>query len=378
MEQSVLNSLYKSHQESTLFGRYIHSEHIQPLLDKWSNKIDVEEIGRSVNNLPINSITIGKGSKKVLMWSQMHGNESTTTKALFDLLNAFEDVILSGIFQNCTLKIIAILNPDGAKAYTRINANAVDLNRDAQDLSQPESKVLLACFNNFKPDFCFNLHGQRTLFSAGNTNKIATLSFLSPAEDEVRTITDTRKKAMEVIVAINNSLQFDLPNQIGRYDDGFNINCVGDSFQSLNAPTLLFEAGHYADDYNREEVRRFIFKSLIVALDYISKEEVTGNQYKDYFKIPENGKLFYDIIIRNAKFDDKLLDIGINYEEVLKDNTIVFQPIVLEIKDLSDFFGHKVVNANKHTVLNLNKEEINIGSANDFVMINNEKSSLKL
>ena len=378
MEQSVLNSLYKSHQESTLFGRYIHSEHIQPLLDKWSNKIDVEEIGRSVNNLPINSITIGKGSKKVLMWSQMHGNESTTTKALFDLLSAFEDVILSGIFQNCTLKIIAILNPDGAKAYTRINANAVDLNRDAQDLSQPESKVLLACFNNFKPDFCFNLHGQRTLFSAGNTNKIATLSFLSPAEDEVRTITDTRKKAMEVIVAINNSLQFDLPNQIGRYDDGFNINCVGDSFQSLNAPTLLFEAGHYADDYNREEVRRFIFKSLIVALDYISKEEVTGNQYKDYFKIPENGKLFYDIIIRNAKFDDKLLDIGINYEEVLKDNTIVFQPIVLEIKDLSDFFGHKVVNANKHTVLNLNKEEINIGSANDFVMINNEKSSLKL
>ena len=48
------------------------------------------------------------------------------------------------ILKACTLYIIPILNPDGAKAYTRLNANEVDLNRDAQDLSQPESKVLRA------------------------------------------------------------------------------------------------------------------------------------------------------------------------------------------------------------------------------------------
>ena len=28
----------------------------------------------------------------------------------------------------------------------------------------------------------------------------------------------------------------------------FNINCV-DKFQSLGVPTLLFEAGHYGNDY---------------------------------------------------------------------------------------------------------------------------------
>jgi murein tripeptide amidase MpaA len=35
-----------------------------------------------------------------------------------------------------------MLNPDGAKTYTRENANKVDLNRDSQDLTQPESKIL--------------------------------------------------------------------------------------------------------------------------------------------------------------------------------------------------------------------------------------------
>ena len=51
-----------------------------------------------------------------------------------------------------------MVNPDGAKLYTRVNANEVDLNRDSVNLSQPESKVLRNVFEEFKPDYCFNLH----------------------------------------------------------------------------------------------------------------------------------------------------------------------------------------------------------------------------
>ena len=57
-----------------------------------------------------------------------------------------------------------MLNPDGATLYTRANANAVDLNRDSQDLTQPARRVLRATFERFKPDYCFNLHDQRTIF----------------------------------------------------------------------------------------------------------------------------------------------------------------------------------------------------------------------
>jgi murein tripeptide amidase MpaA len=46
-----------------------------------------------------------------------------------------------------------MLNPDGAKSYTRVNANEVDLNRDSQNLTQPESRVLRTAFDLFQPDF---------------------------------------------------------------------------------------------------------------------------------------------------------------------------------------------------------------------------------
>ena len=112
------------------------------------------------------------------------------------------------------------------QAYTRNNANDVDLNRDAVNLTQPESISLRAVFDKFKPNFCFNLHGQKTIYAAGKKGKPATLSFLSPAADRERLLTPARLKAMQIILSINRSLANKIPNQIARYDDCFNINCV--------------------------------------------------------------------------------------------------------------------------------------------------------
>ena len=378
MNHTLLNNLFNSYKESSLYGRYITLKNITPLIAKLPAKFKTEIIGQSVLGKDISSITFGAGSKKVLLWSQMHGNESTTTKAAFDMLNSFVGDDLNMILEACTIKLIPMLNPDGSEAYTRLNANQVDLNRDAQALTQPESRVLLDCYKAFKPDFCFNLHGQRTLFSAGNTNNVATLSFLSPSADSERGLTLARKKAMSIINAINTSLQIDLPDQIGRYDDGFNINCVGDAFQFLETPTVLFEAGHYKDDYNREEVRRFVYKSLLVGLKCIASTNVSGEDYKNYFSIPENGKLFYDIIIKNAQFDDGIKDVGINYQERLIDKQLKFVPQIVFIGDLSEFYGHKVLNANNSKIFTASDELVFDGYENDFVKIDNVKLSLNL
>ena len=185
MQVEDIKRLFLKHKEHSLSHRYITHKHIEPLLEKRSDILHVETIGQSVLNNPIYGLKIGNGKKRILMWSQMHGNESTTTKALFDLFNTFLDTHseFNYILEACTLYIIPILNPDGALAYTRINANGVDLNRDAQNLTQPESTVLRNIFEIFKPHFCYNLHGQRTIFSAGTTNNSATVSFLAPAQD---------------------------------------------------------------------------------------------------------------------------------------------------------------------------------------------------
>ncbi len=379
MQNETLKALFTSHKEPSLFGRYITLNNLSPLIANLPNTFKVEVIGHSVLKAPIHSITIGKGKKRILLWSQMHGNESTTTKALFDLFNVLSSnsEIANNISNNCTLTVIPMLNPDGANAYTRLNANEVDLNRDAQNVSQPESKVLKAVFDRFKPNYCFNLHGQRTIFSAGATSNVATVSFLTPAAEPTRAVTESRTISMEIIAEMNAMLQNEIPNQVGIYDDGFNNNCVGDSFQSLDVPTILFEAGHYKDDYDREVVRRYIFQSYLTSLNYIALNEIEGKKHEKYFLIPENDKLFYDIIIRNTIIDSKRVDVAIQFEEKLLKNQINFIPVVKKIETLQNFYAHREIDAKNASVSDTQKKSLNIGAIVDYIMINNEKVFIK-
>ncbi|RZK00939.1 MAG: peptidase M14 [Flavobacterium sp.] len=257
-----------SQNKEKIIGRYITLEDIEPLLQKLNNEKELQIIGKSVLEKPIYSYQIGTGKTKILLWSQMHGNESTTTKALIDFLNFLNNKseLANQLLEFFTFYSIPILNPDGAKLYTRENANRVDLNRDSQNLTQPESRILRKIYEEFKPDYCYNLHDQRTIFGVADTGKPATVSFLAPSYNEERTINTERTKSINVIVRMNELLQKYIPGQVGRFDDSFNINCIGDTFQSMGTPTILFEAGHFQDDYEREETRKFIFFALLSLL----------------------------------------------------------------------------------------------------------------
>ena len=361
----IFHSCYLDFKNKSISGRYLHLKHIEPLLESNNNLFQIDVIGSSVLKKPIYGLRFGSGSKKVLMWSQMHGNESTTTKALFDVLNYIrtDDSFGSYISQNFTLYIVPMLNPDGAEAYTRVNANAIDLNRDAQNLSQPESVILNEVFRTFKPDFCFNLHDQRTIFSAGKTALPATVSFLTPAEDKDRRITPQRKRSMEIIGIMNVFLQKHIPGQVGRYDDGYNINCVGDTFQSEGVPTILFESGHFQNDYQREQTRMYIACSIVCAINFIGEHNVDGENYKSYFQIPENDKLFYDVVLRNFPIleNSKLeqCDVAILFKETLRNGKIEFTPMVERIERKIKFYGHKEFDMNKIEMSAIEKYEIN-------------------
>src|SRR5690554_327266 len=384
MTSSLLKNLFDSHKESSLENRYIHLEHITPLIENLKMSFQVDVIGHSVLGKPIHVIKIGTGPKKILMWSQMHGNESTTTKAVFDICNVFNDgsnSIIEHILETCTMFLVPMLNPDGSKLYTRHNANNVDLNRDAKNLSQPESRVLRGLFQTFKPDYCFNLHGQRTIFGVENTANSATLSFLSPAQDQACSITETRKIAMEVIAATNKVLQEQIPNQIGRYDDAYNDNCVGDTFQTLNCPTILFEAGHFVNDYHREITRFYMFQAILYSIYYISATRITGEGFEPYLNIPENFKNHFDVLIRKAKIikplKGQVVDVAIQYQEILKNNTIEFVPKVEKIGDLSTYFGHRELSAEGFELVLENGSNITEGLEVEYVIINSVKYSIK-
>lgn len=375
-----IESWYRDNFEFRLRGRYVTLQHIYPLLDTYKMNYEISVPGRSEMNRDIPMLKIGNGKEIVLAWSQMHGNESTTTKALFDFLkfvtqkhHSFQPQI-EKFLSNYTFYIIPMLNPDGAQNYTRENANNVDLNRDAQNLSQIESQCLRNVFNEIKPSLCLNMHDQRSIYGL-KTGKPATISFLSPAADAERTITEPRKIAMQQIVKMTEFLQKYIPGQVGRYDDSFNAACVGDTFQKAGVPTILFEAGHCGQDYQREKTREYIFYSLLSLFNII--EEKSGQiQFKEYFKIPENLKNYNDFILRNVMVpnEKKAVSISIQYVETLKNKKIVFVPIIDGIGELKDKVGHKEVNGNNGEILTNSQENLTIGQLISKIIAKNDDS----
>ncbi|WP_284653816.1 M14 family metallopeptidase [Flavobacterium terrisoli] len=365
----------QQYKEESLFGRYITLKHIEPILSKYPTTI----VGHSVMGKPIYQLLLGSGKTKVFMWSQMHGNESTTTKALFDFINFLHaDTELSkGIMSSFTFCLLPMLNPDGAELYTRENANSIDLNRDAQDLSQPESKALRQVFENFQPDYCYNLHDQRTIFGVADSGQPATVSFLAPAYNEAREINETRTKAMRIIVAMNQTLQALIPNQVGRFDDSFNFNCVGDTFQYLNVPTVLFEAGHFPNDYEREETRKYIFAALLSGIQYLYENDVVDNKNEYYLKIPQNKVVFYDFVYKNVKinYDDKekIINFAAQYKEVLNKDKVTFEARIAQIDNLDNFFGHHVIDAQDKMYHDNESNFPNIEQKADFYLGKNIK-----
>lgn len=362
-----IDNWYRDNFEVKLSGRYIAPDHISSLLEDHSKEFEVSVAGNSENGLPIHLIKIGRGSKVVLGWSQMHGNESTTTKALFDFFKFlrqkkyFQGEIKT-FLKNYSLYVIPMLNPDGAKLYTRENANQIDINRDAQNLSQSESKCLRKVFDVVRPDLCLNLHDQRSIFGLSNGHS-ATVSFLSPAADKDRSLTEARISAMEAITKMNSTLQDIIPGMVGRYDDSFNADCVGDTFQKLGVPTILFEAGHYKQDYNREKSREFIFYALLSLFDIVFEEE-NDLGYIGYFDIPENKKNYNDFVLRNVMLEDKKhsVSLALQYVEVLRNNKVEFQSVLHAIGNLNARFGHLEKNAEGAKILTNSQSNLTVGA----------------
>ena len=374
-----IEAWYSNNFESKISGRYITLEHIKPLLEYYKKNYEISIIGVSELGKDIPMLKIGAGKKKVLAWSQMHGNETTTTKSFFDFLkfisqkDAFKDEIRD-FLNNFTLYVIPILNPDGASLYTRNNANDIDLNREAQVLSQNESKILMNAFNELKPDLCLNLHGQRTIFGL-ETKKSATVSFLSPSSNVKREVTESRKIAMQMIAGMNDYLQKLIPEQIGRYDDSFNAHCFGDAFQMKDVPVILFEAGHTGNDYRREVTRKYIFYALITLFGVLKKDKLS-NSYKDYFLIPENKKNHFDYILRNVLVNNnkKPASIAIQFTELLENGILKFIPKIEKIGDLDTVYGHKEKDGNNAEILVNSQNNIEIGLNVSIIINKNDKS----
>lgn len=384
--QDVARRLYDAHEtykEKTLTHRRFKHSAIVPLLDSLSGPLSVSQVGESMENRAIYQVQAGTGPAKVLLWSQMHGDEATATMALFDIFNFLQaksdafDSLRQTILTNISLYFVPMLNPDGAERWQRRTSTDIDMNRDALRLQTPEGRLLKRLQQELKPLVGFNLHDQNPRYSVGKTGKQAVVSFLATAFDRDRNINEIRQRSMQLIVGMNRVLQQFIPGQVARYDDEFEPRAFGDNIQKWGTTLVLIESGGVVGDPEKMTIRQLNFVAILTALKTIAEgsyaqENTVEQAIAEYQAIPENDRALFDVLIRNVTTLQKgkpvVVDIGINHQEVSNKGATSFsyKSSIEDIGDLSTFHGLQEIDGTGLTLTPAGVHESTLDSAADL------------
>lgn len=280
-------------------------ERLRALEARHPGRLAIEELGRSVEGRPIHLVTLGTGPRRILLWSQMHGDEPSATPALLDLADTLLAVPAPehrAILEGLTLLVVPMLNPDGAERYARRNAQAIDINRDALHLSTPEGRVLKGVRDRFQPELGFNLHDQNRRTTVGNTPVLATISLLAVSGDREGTVTPGRARAKRVCSAIARALEPFVPGGIGRYDEDWNPRAFGDNVTAWGTPVVLIESGGVMPGRPLSDLTRLNYVALLTALHGLVRDDLAGETADLYEGLKRNDDGYWtDVLLAGGR-----------------------------------------------------------------------------
>ena len=269
------------------------ADSLRRLADRHGDRLDLTEAGRSYLGRPIHLLTLGRGERKVLLWSQMHGDEPSATPALLDLA----DYLLAGhggaageeILDELTLLMVPMLNPDGSELYERRNAQGIDINRDALNLATPEGRLLKRLRDEHRPILGFNLHDQNRRTAVGETGRLATNAVLAVAGDRRATLTPGRLRAKRACSAIAEVLAPFMPGGMARYDEDWSPRAFGDNLTAWGTPVVLIESGGLPPGRSMTELTRLNFVALFTVLHELARDDLASRGPGTYDALPRNS-----------------------------------------------------------------------------------------
>jgi hypothetical protein len=327
---------------------------IQPAVA--SGQLRSDEVGRSLQGRPIRSVLFGTGPTTVLLWSQMHGDESTATMALADifrfLAEATTDPLRERLRERLTIVVVPMLNPDGAELFQRENAAGIDINRDARQLATPEGLALKRLRDRVRPDFGFNLHDQGARVLAGPRGRQVGIALLAPPLSDDRSYNDVRSRARLVAAVIARTLGQEISGRIARYDDTFNPRAFGDLMQQWGTSTVLIESGALPDDPEKQRLRALNVAGLLAALDAIATGSYASADPGAYESLPGNRGGASDVLVVGGQLvlpgvSPLRADIALTYDDALartgarvRDVGDLREVVAIDTIDASGLFLH--------------------------------------
>jgi len=262
-----------------------------------NSEILFEEVGKSVEGRSINKLSFGNGNTKLLLWSQMHGDEATATAGLLSVFyffaQNFNTPFVKNLYDNLNIHAIVMLNPDGAERYQRRNVQGIDINRDAQRLASPEAQILKKMQEQIQPDFGFNLHDMRGKETVGETGKILTVALMAPPYNKANDDSPTRVQAKKLTVIVKEALDNFIKGHVARYKADYMPRAFGDAFQNWGVSTILIESG-IPNTEEPHDLTRLSYISLLAAFDAISNGNVNQADPAKYDEIPIEGIELFD------------------------------------------------------------------------------------
>ncbi len=288
---------------------------LHTLAGQYPEVLRLETAGHSAEGREIYLVALGEGSKKILLWSQMHGDEPTATCSLLDLFRYFglhhNDAPAAEILRRFTLLCVPMLNPDGAERRQRRNAQGIDINRDARQLQSPEGRLLKDLRDRFHPFLGFNLHNQNSLTTVGDTGRVATIALLAVAADlpasdvasgaQETGLTDARILTKQVTAVLYDALSPFAYGHISRYDESFNPRAFGDNLTLWGTPVVLIESGGSPFRQPADFTVKLNYIGLLAALNSLATDKITNANPAVFDSLRMNSdNPIFDLMLRNA------------------------------------------------------------------------------
>jgi protein MpaA len=132
-------------------------------------QVTAEILGYSVQQRPIELLTMGDGGEVILIIATIHGNEIAGTPLVYKLVDVLKQ--RPHLLASRTILIVPVANPDGMALGVRGNAMGIDLNRNfpapnrinnekhgQMGLTEPESQILHNLIVGYNPVRILSLH----------------------------------------------------------------------------------------------------------------------------------------------------------------------------------------------------------------------------
>ena len=187
------------------------------------------ESGSSLEGHPIPAFkTDIKASKYFYLLAGVHGDE---VEGVYVLKELFQWLKMEHSLKDFPMIVIPILNVDGYKNQTRVNAHLVDLNRNLptkdwvstqkearynpgpKPLSEPENQFLVKLMDKYKPGFIMSFHTWKPI-----------LNYNGQCDDVARYLSDFNQ------YEIASDIGYPTPGSLGTF-----------AVEKYNSPVLTFE-----------------------------------------------------------------------------------------------------------------------------------------